>query len=60
MACPKLHVGAFSQDHGAIPCSAEYPDNESLQVMNFVNQVWGLQKESNQGPTSPLVVVNPQ
>ena len=41
-------------------CSAEYPDNESLQVLNFVNQVWGLQKESVQGPTSPLVVVNPQ
>ena len=41
-------------------CSAEYPDNESLQVLNFVNQVWGLQKESFQGPTSPLVVVNPQ
>ncbi len=44
----------------SVSCSAEYPDNESLQVLNFVNQVWGLQKESVQGPTSPLVVVNPQ
>jgi len=40
-------------------CSPEYPDNESLQVLNFVNQVWGLQKEAVQGPSSPLVVVNP-
>jgi len=43
-----------------LACSAEYPDNESLQVLNFVNQVWGLQKESTVGPTSPLVVVSPQ
>ena len=41
-------------------CSPEYPDNESLEVLNFVNQVWGLQKESTVGPTSPLVVVSPQ
>ena len=41
-------------------CSPEYPDNESLQVLNFVNQIWGLQKESVTGPTSPLVVVSPQ
>jgi len=43
-----------------VACSAEYPDNESLQVLNFVNQVWGLQKESVSGPTSPLVVISPQ
>ena len=58
---PKACMSApLGQGPGAIPCSAEYPDNESLQVMNFVNQVWGLQKESTQGPTSPLVVVSPQ
>jgi hypothetical protein len=45
---------------GPMGCSAEYPDNESLQLLNFVNQVWGLQKESVSSPTSPLVVVSPQ
>ena len=55
--CMSMALSAASRS-GA--CSAEYPDNESLQVLNFVNQVWGLQKESVQGPTSPLVVVNPQ
>ena len=45
---------------GPVACSAEYPDNESLQLLNFVNQVWGLQKESVASPTSPLVVVSPQ
>ena len=49
-----------SQASGRVACSSEYPDNESLPLMNFVNQVWGLQKESVQGPTSPLVVVSPQ
>ena len=48
------------QSAAGVACSSEYPDNESLQVLNFVNQVWGLQKESNQGPSSPLVVVSPQ
>jgi len=51
---------AFGEGPAGIPCSAEYPDNESLDVLNFVNAVWGLQKESTQGPTSPLVVVTPQ
>jgi hypothetical protein len=51
---------AFNPGMRSVGCSAEYPDNESLQVLNFVNQIWGLQKESVQGPTSPLVVVNPQ
>ena len=50
---------ALNPSSRPVSCSAEYPDNESLQVLNFVNQVWGLQKESVQGPTSPLVVVNP-
>jgi hypothetical protein len=45
---------------GPMRCSPEYPDNESLQLLNFVNQVWGLQKESVSSPTSPLVVVSPQ
>ena len=45
---------------GPVACSAEYPDNESLQLLNFVNQVWGLQKESVASPTSPLVVISPQ
>jgi hypothetical protein len=45
---------------GPVACSAEYPDNESLQLLNFVNQVWGLQKESVGSPSSPLVVVSPQ
>jgi hypothetical protein len=45
---------------GPMKCSSEYPDNESLQLLNFVNQVWGLQKESVSSPTSPLVVVSPQ
>jgi hypothetical protein len=45
---------------GPVACSAEYPDNESLQLLNFVNQVWGLQKESVASPSSPLVVISPQ
>jgi len=58
---PKYCMSAdFSKGPEAIACSAEYPDNESLDVLNFVNAVWGLQKESTQGPTSPLVVVTPQ
>ena len=58
---PKYCMTAgFDQVPGSISCSAEYPDNESLDVLNFVNAVWGLQKESTQGPTSPLVVVTPQ
>ena len=43
-----------------VNCSSEYPDNESLQLLNFVNQVWGLQKESVAAPSSPLVVISPQ
>ena len=55
-AIPKAcHTGGSMSN-----CSLEYPDNESLQLLNFVNQVWGLQKESVLGPTSPLVVVSPQ
>jgi hypothetical protein len=45
---------------GPLACSSEYPDNESLQLLNFVNQIWGLQKESVNSPASPLVVVSPQ
>ena len=57
-AIPKSCMAASpSQSSGQVTCSSEYPDNESLPLMNFVNQVWGLQKESVQGPTSPLVVV---
>ena len=48
-----------SQRSAQVTCSGEYPDNESLPLINFVNQVWGLQKESGQGPALPLVVVNP-
>jgi hypothetical protein len=43
-----------------VPCSITYPDNESVPVLNLINQVWGLQKEANAGPSSPLVVVSPQ
>jgi hypothetical protein len=60
-AVPKpCRASAERRIAAGIACSAEYPDNESLQVLNFVNQVWGLQKESVQGPSSPLVVVSPQ
>ena len=60
-ACPNPACRPSARPGGRpVACSAEYPDNESLQVLNFVNQVWGLQKESVQGPTSPLVVVSPQ
>jgi hypothetical protein len=60
-AVPKsCMTDSSSQASGRVACSSEYPDNESLPLMNFVNQVWGLQKESVQGPTSPLVVVSPQ
>jgi hypothetical protein len=55
-SCMPGTLGATARPVG---CSAEYPDNESLQVLNFVNQVWGLQKESVAGPTSPLVVISP-
>jgi len=53
-------TGTLSSLPRPMGCSPEYPDNESLQVLNFVNQIWGLQKESVAGPTSPLVVVSPQ
>jgi hypothetical protein len=60
-AIPKSCMpGTLGEAARPVGCSAEYPDNESLQVLNFVNQVWGLQKESVNGPTSPLVVVSPQ
>ena len=60
-AVPKpCRASAERRIAAGIACSAEYPDNESLQVLNFVNQIWGLQKESVQGPSSPLVVVSPQ
>jgi hypothetical protein len=59
-ALPKSCMSvSFNPSTRPVGCSLEYPDNESLQVLNFVNQVWGLQKESVQGPSSPLVVVNP-
>jgi hypothetical protein len=55
-ACMSKNPAATPRQIG---CSAEYPDNESVQVLNFVNQIWGLQKESVASPTSPLVVISP-
>jgi hypothetical protein len=59
-AIPKPCMRQPMPGAGPQACSAEYPDNESLQLLNFVNQIWGLQKESVISPASPLVVVNPQ
>jgi hypothetical protein len=61
-AIPKPCVTAHSHlsSERKVNCTSEYPDNESLQILNFVNQVWGLQKESVAAPSSPLVVVSPQ
>ncbi len=59
-AIPKPCMRQPMPGAGPLACSSEYPDNESLQLLNFVNQIWGLQKESVNSPASPLVVVNPQ
>jgi len=59
-AIPKPCMREPMPGAGPLTCSSEYPDNESLQLLNFVNQVWGLQKESVNSPASPLVVVSPQ
>jgi hypothetical protein len=59
-AIPKPCMREPMPGAGPLACSSEYPDNESLQLLNFVNQVWGLQKESVNSPASPLVVVSPQ
>jgi hypothetical protein len=42
-----------------VACTVEYPDDESLQVLTLLNQIWGLQKESNVSPGPPEVVVAP-
>lgn len=39
-----------------VPCTSEYPDNESLIVLNLINQVWGLQKELASAPAAAVVV----
>ena len=59
-AIPKPCMRQPPPGAGPAACSSEYPDNESLQLLNFVNQIWGLQKESVNSPASPLVVVSPQ
>ncbi len=59
-AIPRPCMRQAVSGSGPAGCSDEYPDNESLQLLNFVNQIWGLQKESVGSPTSPLVVVSPQ
>jgi hypothetical protein len=59
-AIPKPCMRQPMRGAGPTACSSEYPDNESLQLLNFVNQIWGLQKESVNSPASPLVVVSPQ
>jgi hypothetical protein len=59
-AIPKPCMRQPMPGAGPLACSSEYPDNESLQLLNFVNQIWGLQKESVNSPASPLVVVSPQ
>ena len=59
-AIPKSCMSGALAGPKKIGCSVKYPDNESIPVLNLINQVWGLQKESNAGPGSPLVVVSPQ
>jgi len=56
-ACVSLPVQLSSERN--VGCTVEYPDNESLQLLTFLNQVWGLQKESVASPGLPGVVINP-
>jgi hypothetical protein len=59
-AIPKACMSkSLAPETRQIGCSAEYPHNESVQVLNFVNQIWGLQKESVAAPTSPLITITP-
>jgi hypothetical protein len=42
------------------PSCLEQPTNESLEVLNLINQVWGLQKEQTDVVTAPPVtIINP-
>jgi hypothetical protein len=44
----------------AIPrpgCDEENPAHDSMQVLSLVNQIWGLNKQSNTNPANPTVVV---
>ncbi len=50
-------IALYSGRQGS--CSVEYPDNESLEVLNLLNQVWGLEKEGELPPPTPALVISP-
>lgn len=55
LATPGADVPALASGR-SIACSAEYPDNESLVVLNLMNEVWGLQKEQASSPAAAVII----